>query len=82
MHKDFFEFSSVESQLSGYDCCFYCIGRSAGLTEERYSHATYDMNLAAGQTLARLNPLTDHAGGAERMAFIWRFPPAAAEGRG
>jgi uncharacterized protein YbjT (DUF2867 family) len=60
VHKDFFDFSPVESQLSGYDSCFYCAGRSsAGMTEESYFHATYDMTLAAGQTLARLNsPMT------------------------
>jgi uncharacterized protein YbjT (DUF2867 family) len=58
VHKDFFDFSPVESQLSGYDSCFYCAGRSsAGMTEESYSHATYDMTLAAAQTLARLNSL-------------------------
>ena len=57
VHKDFFDFSPVESQLTGYDSCFYCAGpSSAGMTEESYFHATYDMTLAAGQTLARLNP--------------------------
>jgi uncharacterized protein YbjT (DUF2867 family) len=57
VHQDFFDFSPVESQLSGYDSCCYCAGRSsAGMTEESYFHATYDMTLAAAQTLARLNP--------------------------
>jgi putative NADH-flavin reductase len=23
VHKDFFDFSSIESQLTGYDACFY-----------------------------------------------------------
>jgi uncharacterized protein YbjT (DUF2867 family) len=57
VHKDFFDFSSIESQLTGYDACFYCAGPSAaGMTEEAYSHATYDMTMAAAKTLARLNP--------------------------
>jgi uncharacterized protein YbjT (DUF2867 family) len=57
VHKDFFDFSSIESQLVGFDACFYCAGPSAaGMTEEAYSHATYDMTLAAARTLARLNP--------------------------
>jgi uncharacterized protein YbjT (DUF2867 family) len=57
VHKDFFDFSGVEAQLTGYDACFYCAGPSAaGLTEEAYSHATYDMTLSAAKTLARLNP--------------------------
>jgi uncharacterized protein YbjT (DUF2867 family) len=57
VHKDFFDFSGVESQLTGYDACFYCVGvTSSGMTEESYSHAIYDMTLAAAETLARLNP--------------------------
>jgi uncharacterized protein YbjT (DUF2867 family) len=57
VHKDFFGFSGVESQLTGYDACFYCVGvTSSGMTEESYSRATYDMTLAAAETLARLDP--------------------------
>jgi uncharacterized protein YbjT (DUF2867 family) len=57
VHKDFFDFAGIESQLTGYDACFYCVGLSAaGMTEEAYSHATYDMTLTAAKTLARLNP--------------------------
>jgi uncharacterized protein YbjT (DUF2867 family) len=57
VHKDFFDFSGIESQLTGYDACFYCLGLSAaGVTQEAYFRATYDMTLAAAKTLARLNP--------------------------
>lgn len=57
VHKDFLDFSGVEAQLTGYDACFFCAGLSAaGMTEEAYFHATYDMTLAAAKTLARLNP--------------------------
>jgi uncharacterized protein YbjT (DUF2867 family) len=57
VHKDFFDLSGVESQLSGYDACFYCVGvTSSGMTEESYSRAIYDMTLAAAETLARLDP--------------------------
>jgi len=57
IHKDFFDFSAVESQFAGYDACFYCAGPSAaGMTENDYFLATYDMTLAAAQTLARVNP--------------------------
>jgi uncharacterized protein YbjT (DUF2867 family) len=57
VHKDFFDFSGVESQLTGYDACFFSIGvTSSGMTEESYSRATYNMTLAAAETLARLNP--------------------------
>jgi uncharacterized protein YbjT (DUF2867 family) len=57
VHKDFFDFSGVESQLAGYDACFYSIGvTSSGMTEESYSRVTSDMTLAAAETVARLNP--------------------------
>jgi uncharacterized protein YbjT (DUF2867 family) len=57
VHKDFFDFSPVESQLTGYDSCFYCAGASSsGMTEQSYFHTTYDMTLTAAQALARINP--------------------------
>jgi uncharacterized protein YbjT (DUF2867 family) len=57
VHKDFFDYAVVESQFIGYDACFYCAGPSAaGMTEQAYTHLTYDMTMAAAQTLARLNP--------------------------
>jgi len=32
IHKDFFDFSAIEKELSGYDACFFCLGvSSAGL---------------------------------------------------
>src|SRR5579872_3096087 len=57
VHKDFFDFSTIENQLSGLDACFFCLGvSSAGLSEEKYRRITYDLTIAAAQTLARLNP--------------------------
>jgi uncharacterized protein YbjT (DUF2867 family) len=57
VHRDFFDYSSIEFHLAGYDACFFCAGPSAaGMSEEGYSHATYDMTMAAAQPLARLNP--------------------------
>jgi len=60
VHKDFFDYSDVESQLAGYDACFYCLGvTSSGMSEQSYSRVTYDMTMAAAQTLVRLNsPMT------------------------
>ncbi len=63
MHDNFLDFSGLESQLAGYDACFFCLGvSSVGLNEERYRHLTYDITLAAAKTLAKLNP---------RMVFIY-----------
>ena len=57
VHGNFTDFSSIESQLAGYDACFFCLGvSSVGMDEERYRHLTYDITLAAATTLARLNP--------------------------
>jgi uncharacterized protein YbjT (DUF2867 family) len=57
VHADFFDFSSIEPKLMGYDACFFCLGvSSAGMKEEEYRRVTYDVTLAAARTLARLNP--------------------------
>ncbi len=54
---DFYDLSSIESELSGYDACFFTLGvTSAGMAEQQYSHVTYDLTLAAAKPLARLNP--------------------------
>jgi len=43
--------------LTGYDACFFCLGvSSSGMSAESYSRVTYDITMAAAQTLARLNP--------------------------
>ena len=57
MHDNFLDFSGLESQLAGYDGCFFCLGvSSVGMNEERYRHLTHDITMAAATTLARLNP--------------------------
>ena len=57
VHDNFLDYSAIESQLAGYDACFFCLGvSSVGMSEERYRHLTYDITLAAATTLARLNP--------------------------
>ncbi|MFC6225388.1 NAD-dependent epimerase/dehydratase family protein [Hymenobacter artigasi] len=54
---DLANLSAVESQLAGYNACFFCAGVSAvGLSKEEYERITHDMTLAVGKTLARLNP--------------------------
>lgn len=57
IHKDFFDFSGMEKELTGLDACFFCLGvSSAGMGEERYRTLTYDLTLGVARTLARLNP--------------------------
>ena len=56
-HQNFEDFSPLENQLVGYDACFFCLGVSSlGMTEKDYAHITYDFTLAAGKTLAKVNP--------------------------
>ena len=55
--KDLYDLSGVESQLRGYDACFFCLGvSSAGMREADYRRVSYDLTLAAARPLARLNP--------------------------
>jgi uncharacterized protein YbjT (DUF2867 family) len=56
-HADFRDFSLIAPQLTGYDACFFCLGVSvAGMSEAAYRRITYDITLAAAQTLVQLNP--------------------------
>lgn len=56
-HANFLDFSSVESELSGFDAAFFCLGAtSAGKSEAEYTRVTYDITMAAAEPLARLNP--------------------------
>jgi uncharacterized protein YbjT (DUF2867 family) len=57
VHRNFCDYSSVESDLAGYDACFFCLGiTSAGMKEEEYARITTGFTLAAAETLVRLNP--------------------------
>jgi uncharacterized protein YbjT (DUF2867 family) len=54
---DLNDYKAVEDQLTDFDACFFCLGvSSVGMSEEDYRRVTYDLTLAAAQTLARLNP--------------------------
>ncbi|MFN8286022.1 MAG: epimerase [Chitinophagales bacterium] len=49
--------ADLESQLSGYNACFFCAGvSSVGMSEADYTKVTYDLTLGFAKTLARLNP--------------------------
>ena len=57
VHANFFDYSGIESDLTGFDACLFSLGvSSAGMDEAKYKHLTYDLTLAAAATLARLNP--------------------------
>jgi uncharacterized protein YbjT (DUF2867 family) len=51
------DLSPVESRLSGYDACFFCLGVSAvGMKEEAYRRVTYDLTVSVASTLLKANP--------------------------
>jgi len=38
-HDYYLDYSAIESQLAGFDACFFCLGvSSVGMNEERYRH--------------------------------------------
>ncbi len=54
---DLTNYAGLDAQLSGFDACFFCLGvSSTGMKQQDYERITYDLTLAAAQTLARLNP--------------------------
>lgn len=55
--KDFMNFSSIKDKLIGYDACLHCMGiSSAGMSEEKYHHITFNMTKALVDTLFEQNP--------------------------
>jgi uncharacterized protein YbjT (DUF2867 family) len=57
IHHDFLNFSPIESQLTGYNAGFFCLGvSSVGMKEATYYKATYELTMHIASTLARLNP--------------------------
>ena len=63
VHADLWHYASIESQLTGFDACFFCLGvASAGMAEPDYERVTYGITMAAAETLSRLNP---------RMTFVF-----------
>jgi uncharacterized protein YbjT (DUF2867 family) len=57
VHREMRNYVAIETQLTGFDACFFCLGvSSAGMSEADYERVTYGVTLAAAETLARLNP--------------------------
>ena len=63
VHADLFDLSGIETELAGFDACYFCLGvSSVGLTEESYRRVTYDLTISVARSLAKLNP---------QMTFIY-----------
>ncbi len=63
VHRDLLHYSAIETELAGFDACFFCLGvSSAGMAEADYERVTYGITMAAAECLCRLNP---------QMTFIY-----------
>ena len=57
IHPNFFDIQPLESQLTGYDACLFCLGVSSiGMQEEEFFQFTYILTMHFAQTVSRLNP--------------------------
>jgi uncharacterized protein YbjT (DUF2867 family) len=57
IHANFFDFSSIEKQLTGYNACYFGLGvSSVGMKEQEYYKLTYTLTMHIAETLSRLNP--------------------------
>jgi uncharacterized protein YbjT (DUF2867 family) len=57
VHSDVAVLAPVESQLTGFDACFFCLGVSSlGMNEEEYTRVTYDLTMSVAKTLMRTSP--------------------------
>ena len=57
IREDLMQYEEIQSELIGYDACFFCLGTtSAGKSEADYKQITYDLTLAAAHALYKVNP--------------------------
>ena len=57
LHNNFFDLSTIENQLSGYNACFFCLGvSSVGMKEPEFFEKTYTLTMHVAQTLVKHNP--------------------------
>lgn len=57
LHADFSDLSLIESQITGYNSCFFCAGvTSIGKNEEEYTRLTYTLTLGFAKAVSKANP--------------------------
>lgn len=79
IHHDFFDYSTLEQQLTGYNACFFCLGvSSVGMNERDYTRVTYELTMQAATTVSKLNPTMTFCyvsgtgtDGTERGRLMW-----------
>lgn len=56
IHPNFYDLSSIENEMSGYDACFFCLGvSSVGMNKEDYYKVTYTLTMNFAETLCKVN---------------------------
>ncbi|MFY7963991.1 MAG: NAD-dependent epimerase/dehydratase family protein [Chitinophagaceae bacterium] len=56
IHPSFFDLKDIESELTNYDACFFCLGvSSVGMKEAEYFKLTHTLTMHFAQTLVKLN---------------------------
>jgi uncharacterized protein YbjT (DUF2867 family) len=57
IHPDFYNLSSLEPWLTGYNACFFCLGvSSVGIKDDEYFRISYTLTMHFAQTLSKHNP--------------------------
>jgi len=57
IQPNFYDLSTIEDRLTGFDACFFCLGISSiGVDKTEYYNTTYTLTMHFGKTLSRLNP--------------------------
>ena len=53
---DFFDLTSIQDQLAGYNACFFCLGvSSVGMKQPEYYKLTYELTMNFANTLVSRN---------------------------
>jgi len=56
IHKNFLDYSKIETELKGWDACFYCLGVSSlGMSKDQYFEITYNYTVAVAEVLSKQN---------------------------
>lgn len=57
IQTDISDISALESQLTGYNACFFCLGKSSlGMEKSEYYKITYVLTMRFARTLSKVNP--------------------------
>jgi uncharacterized protein YbjT (DUF2867 family) len=83
---DFFDLSSIQNHVMGYNACFFCLGVSSiGMTEPEFHKLTYELTMNFATALATRNPemtfcYISGAGTNEKGRMMWARVKGKTEG--